>query len=70
MSAIPEVSFLPRKSGIVILGSDGLFDGFPDLGAMLDMVTMQPIKTIPSVLVDYAKNRNSEDDTTCIAILI
>lgn len=77
MSASPDVFFRPRQAGIVILGTDGLFDAFNntttkkvELEKMLDFVNKHSLVELPGKLVEYAKTRNANDDTTCIVVKI
>lgn len=70
MSAHPEIFFSPRRPGLVILGTDGLFDGFSNLEKIVEMTSHTPLAKLPDKLIDHAKHYNSDDDTTCIVIQI
>jgi serine/threonine protein phosphatase PrpC len=71
MSARPAINFLPLTPGLLILGSDGIFDGFDDLDTLVEKVKNNTkVEEVPGTLLEHAMARNGEDDTTCIVIII
>jgi serine/threonine protein phosphatase PrpC len=71
MSATPDVHVLPRTKGMIILGTDGLFDGFSDMRSLEELVnSAKRVSDIPDLLSDHAKPKNSNDDITCILIFV
>jgi serine/threonine protein phosphatase PrpC len=68
MSTVPDIYITERKPGTIVLGSDGLFDGFCSSTEILAIVRNEPLDLAVEKLVEHAKTRNEEDDTTCILI--
>lgn len=70
MSCIPDVTVLEKKNKYTaILGTDGIYDGFESSKEVVDM--LKTSKTNPSRhIVNYAKDKNGEDDATCIVAFL
>lgn len=68
MNTTPDVYIKEKKQGLIVLGSDGLFDGLPSSKDLLKIVVESPSEELATRLVDFTRVRNGNDDTTCIVI--
>lgn len=68
MSAIPDVTLIKKRKGTIILGTDGVYDGFSDSEELISFYRKIKTKKPSLEISKHASKKNGDDDTTCIVL--
>lgn len=70
MSAIPDVTVIDKQKGTIILGTDGVFDGYDSSEKLIEFYSKNKTGKPSTTIVKDSSQRNGYDDATCIVIKV